>query len=84
MPGILFLPAVAPAASQEDVARLVQEGTAWLVARGSPSVVVAVPSWMSSLAPVLEELGFVVRLTTLTMARRLGVPGRSASAPKVP
>ena len=84
MPGILFLPAVAPTASHDDLARLVQEGTAWLVSRGSPSVVVAVPSWMSSLTPVLEELGFEVHLTTLTMARRLDAPGRTAGAPKGP
>jgi GNAT superfamily N-acetyltransferase len=84
MPGILFLPAVAPAASHDGFAHLVQEGTAWLVGRGSPAVVVAVPSWMRSFTPVLEELGFVVHLTTLTMARRLDGPGRSAGPPKGP
>jgi GNAT superfamily N-acetyltransferase len=83
-PGILFLPALDPAASREEVVRLVQEGTAWLASRGGTVVLAAVPDSVGSAIPILESLGFSRQLSTWTMARRLRLERGSTSAPKGP
>ncbi len=84
LPGILFLPALDPGASHDELVRLIQEGTAWLVARGCAVVLAAVTDSVGSARPILEELGFSPQLSTLTMARRLGVGGGAAPRPKGP
>ncbi|MCI4372552.1 MAG: GNAT family N-acetyltransferase [Thermoplasmata archaeon] len=73
LPGMLFLPAVDPGASRDDLGRLVQEASAWLTARGCTVVLAAVPEPARPAIPVLEELGFSAQLSTLTMARPLTV-----------
>ncbi len=84
LPGIQFFPALDPAASHPELVRLVQEGTAWLASRGSTVVLAAVPDSVGALLPVLAELGFLLQLSTVTMARPLGGGSPSAPAPKGP
>jgi len=84
MPGLLFLPALDPAITPADLVRLVGEGTEWLLARGSPAVVVAVPDSLASAIPVIEGLGFARQLTTLTMVRRLGTSPAGAAKARAP
>jgi GNAT superfamily N-acetyltransferase len=78
MPGLLFFPALDPSATHDDLARLVQEGTAWLVSRECGVVLAVVPDNAGAVVPVLEELGFSHQLSTLTMVRRLGGGGSAA------
>ena len=83
-PGILFLPALDPSATQDDLVRLVQEGTTWLVAQGSATVIAAVPDHVSNTVPWFQELGFVPQMTTLTLARRLEADPSGSRGPKGP
>src|SRR5208282_4261182 len=75
-PGILFVPAVGPDATRDEIVSLVQTGVVWLKGQGCAGVLVSVPDYMEPMASVLSELVFSTRLTTLTMACPLqGVPG---------
>jgi len=84
MPGVLFLPALDAGASREEVIRLVQKGCVWLASRGSSAVVIAVPDTWASAIAWLQEIGITPQLSTLTMARRLGVAGGLTVPPKGP
>lgn len=78
-PGILFVPAVGPDATRDEIVSLVQAGVGWLTGRGCAGVLVSVPDYMGPVASVLSDLGFSSQLTTLTMACPLpdGGAGRS-------
>jgi GNAT superfamily N-acetyltransferase len=72
MPGMLFVPALDGSATPDEIRRLVQEGVAFLVARGCGAVVMAVPDFLPTALPIVTELGFTRQLSTLTLARRVG------------
>jgi GNAT superfamily N-acetyltransferase len=83
-PGLLTLVAADPAATADDLARLVDEGAAWLRRQGASATLVALPDYLDRARPALERAGFAPQLATLAMARPLRGAEAPAAGPKGP